>query len=71
MSNRKRIKRPPPQNPASAMLAALDGARIPGGCQHCNAYQVITAHAQGLPNVHTLGVYHDDNCPWLARLAAR
>ncbi len=65
MSNRKRLKRPPPQNPVSAFIAALDGARIPGGCGTCDAYQIIQANISG-PNVHAVRVYHDDDCPELA-----
>jgi hypothetical protein len=57
---------PPPQNPATAMLAALDGARIPGGCDHCDAWQEVTANAYGLGGVHMIRVYHDDWCLWYA-----
>lgn len=67
MSNRRRLR---PQNPVSAQLAALDGARIPGGCDRCDAYQVINA-MQGHPDVHVLNVYHDDDCPELAARKAR
>lgn len=61
MSNRRRLR---PQSPVSAHLAALDGAHIPGGCDHCDAYQVVNA-SQGDPNVHKISVYHDDWCPEL------
>ena len=64
MSSRRNRKLRP-QNPISAQITALDGARIPGGCGQCNAYQVIRA-AQGHPNLHVIEVYHDDWCPWLA-----
>jgi hypothetical protein len=71
MSTPPRPSQPPPQNPASAMLAALDGAQIPGGCDHCDAYQKVTAHAHGLPGIHMISVFHDDDCPWyLARQEA-
>jgi hypothetical protein len=71
MSNRRRLPRPRPQNPATAYIAALDGARIPGGCDHCDAYQVVRAHAYGA-DLHTISVYHDNDCPWLAaRQASR
>lgn len=53
------------------MIAALDGARIPGGCECCDAYQVISAHPSGHPNVHLISVYHDDDCPHLAAMEAR
>lgn len=68
MSNTRKAKRPP-QHPVSARLAAMDGARIPGGCDSCDAYQVVNA-AQGHPNVHVLSVYHDDDCPRLAAMKA-
>jgi hypothetical protein len=58
VSNRKRI----PQHPVSAVIARLDGLRVEGGCDHCDAYQVIHANADG-PNFHILRVYHDDWCP--------
>ena len=58
MSNRRKRR---PQNPISAQLAAADGARIPGGCDHCDAYQII--HAQQDPDVHLIDVCHDDWCP--------
>lgn len=67
MSNRRKTR---PQNPISAQIAAMDGARIPGGCDHCDAYQVIDAQ-QGHPDVHMLRVFHDDDCPWLAARQAR
>jgi hypothetical protein len=42
-----------------AFLDALDGARIPGGCDTCNAYQDVDAtHAP----VYRLVVSHDDDC---------
>lgn len=40
-------------------LAALDGARIPGGCDTCDAYQTIDAtHAP----LFTINVHHDEAC---------
>lgn len=60
MSNRRKLK---PQHPVSAQVAALDGAHIPGGCGHCDAYQTINAHGYG-PDVHRITVHHDDWCPW-------
>ncbi len=55
----------PQSNPVSDFIAALDGLRVPGGCDDCNAYQVVRAKV-GDPNVHLVSVYHDDGCPWLA-----
>lgn len=62
MSNTRKLW---PQSPVSAQLAALDGAHVPGGCDHCGAYQVLNA-MQGDPDVHMISVYHDDWCPELA-----
>lgn len=60
MSNRRKLK---PTNPASLLIRRQDGARIPGGCQHCDAYQVVHADFFG-PDLHRLSVHHDDWCPW-------
>jgi hypothetical protein len=57
------------QNAFSATLAALDGARIAGGCDHCDAYQTVHANYWG-PNAHRLSIHHDDWCPFLASLEA-
>lgn len=62
MSNRRRLK---PTNPASMAIRRMDGARIPGGCDHCDAYQVVRADYWGA-NLHSIEVRHDDWCPWLA-----
>jgi hypothetical protein len=43
-------------------LAGLDGARIEGGCDYCDAYQTV---APAVAGVWTLAVHHDDWCPWL------
>ena len=48
-------------------LGPLDGARIPGGCDHCDAYQTTTPIAAG---VWSITVHHDDNCPELAAMQA-
>jgi hypothetical protein len=62
MSNRRPL-RPDPTN----MFRRLDGARIPGGCNHCDAYQVIASPAYGHPSITRVNVHHDDWCPVLAR----
>jgi hypothetical protein len=54
----------------SAALAALDGLRVPGGCDSCDAYQVLEAHAYGQRDVHVIHVCHDKDCPELARRTA-
>lgn len=42
------------------IIAALDGARIPGGCDHCDAEQVPTIDASGILHIT---VHHGDDCP--------
>lgn len=42
------------------LLAPLDGARVPGGCDHCDAYQTTTPLADG---VWELTIHHDHDCP--------
>jgi len=44
-------------------IAALDGATIPGGCDHCDAYQTAHVIEHGFCVVR---VHHDDWCPWLS-----
>jgi hypothetical protein len=55
------------QHPFTAMIAAVDGARIRGGCPACDAYMLVRAHAHG-PDVHAVTVCHDRNCPELAAM---
>lgn len=52
-------------NPASELIRSMDGARVPGGCEHCDAYQVVVADRYG-PNMHSIEIRHDDDCAWLA-----
>lgn len=63
---------PQPNTNIRAMFAALDGAQIPGGCEHCDAYQTTRIDGDGI--VH-MTVAHDDWCPWWTaerrRLAAQ
>jgi hypothetical protein len=58
----------PSRNPAGGPLAnvlgPLDGARISGGCYHCDAYQTMKTVGGG---VWELTVHHDDGCPTLRR----
>jgi hypothetical protein len=65
MSNRRKLRQPAPDHPVSDFLASIDGARIPGGCDVCDAYQVIQARA-GHRDVHLIKVFHDNDCPVLA-----
>jgi hypothetical protein len=67
MSNRRKLRQPPPDSPVSEYLASVDGARIAGGCDSCDAYQVVQARA-GHRNVHMIQVFHDDGCPALAAI---
>jgi hypothetical protein len=52
----------PGQADAARMLGPLEGARIPGGCDQCDAYQMVEPVA---PGVWTINVYHDDWCSFL------
>jgi hypothetical protein len=44
-------------------LDAMTGRRLPGGCDDCDAYQVMSQCADGL---YVLTVHHDETCPALA-----
>jgi hypothetical protein len=52
----------------SQLAASLDGARIPGGCDECAAYQTLEPVALGLVSIR---VCHDPWCPFLRRLEQR
>lgn len=43
-------------------LGALVDRRLPGGCDDCHAYQIVTRLAAG---VFVLEVHHDETCPEL------
>lgn len=51
-------------NDIHRLLASLDGLRIPGGCDSCDAYQDLATDA-AVPGLTRLTVRHDDDCPWL------
>jgi hypothetical protein len=55
----------PVQAELAAVLGPLDGARIPGGCEDCDAYQVVEPVAAGVWNIL---VHHDDWCPTYRRM---
>lgn len=61
MSNRRRLSRA--QTSALRLFGPLDGARIPGGCEACAAFQTVKA---GAPGVWYLNIHHDSACPVLA-----
>lgn len=63
MSGRPKRKRPPLGNVLLPILGPLDGARIAGGCDYCEAYQTVQPIEAGAWSV---SVMHDDDCPWLA-----
>lgn len=42
-------------------FARMDGAKIPGGCDECDAYQSMSVDTDGICH---LTVHHDDWCPW-------
>jgi hypothetical protein len=48
-------------DPLQATLGPLVGVQIPGGCDLCDAYQVVEKVESLWWHVH---VYHDDWCPW-------
>jgi len=52
----------PGQSEMLATLGPLEGKRIPGGCDHCDAYQTVEPIEAGAWRVV---VHHDDWCPWL------
>jgi hypothetical protein len=52
-----------PQAMLTCMLGPLEGARIPGGCDECDAYQTVEPVVAG---VWMIAVRHDPDCRWLA-----
>jgi hypothetical protein len=68
--SRPRRKVPPGQRRSGPdvlreVLGPLDGARIPGGCGVCDAWQTVRPIEAG---VWVITVHHDDSCPVLARM---
>jgi hypothetical protein len=43
-------------------FSGVAGREIPGGCEQCDAFQVMTEATEG---VWSLVVHHDDWCPFL------
>ena len=56
------------QAQVARMLGPLEGARIPGGCDYCDAYQTVDPAAAG---VWMISVHHDERCPWFVAYEAR
>jgi hypothetical protein len=52
-------------NDIRQLIAALDGARIPGGCDTCDAWQEPSIDALGICHIT---IRHDDWCPVLAAM---
>jgi hypothetical protein len=61
VSARRKLSRPQAQT--AAVLGPLDGARVPGGCASCDAFQKVAPLSAGVWSVQ---VFHDDDCPVLA-----
>jgi hypothetical protein len=58
----------PAQAHVLRLLGPLDGRKIAGGCDHCDAYQTVTLIEAG---VFAMTVHHDDDCPFLAEYEKR
>jgi hypothetical protein len=59
--HRRRLS--PPQSRLADLFGPLDGTQVPGGCEHCNAYQTVTPIEAG---AWRITVHHDSWCPFLA-----
>jgi len=59
---RRRLSRA--QTEAANLFGPLDGKRIPGGCDSCDAYQSVVPKAAGM---YVIQVHHDEWCPFLNR----
>jgi hypothetical protein len=53
-------------NPFDELFSQIEDQPIEGGCDECDAYQILETLE---PGVHVLNVHHDDGCPVL--LASR
>lgn len=52
------------QSEALRDFGRYDGDRVPGGCESCEAFQIVTPIS---PGVWSVTVHHDTGCPVLAR----
>ena len=43
------------------VLGAIDGLRVAGGCEHCDAYQTVEPAFEG---VWIFIIHHEDECPF-------
>lgn len=49
-----------------SVLTAMTGRRLPGGCDDCDAYQVLSQlPSDTWGSLFVLTVHHDDTCPQL------
>ena len=55
------MSKPSAQPEILAALGPLVGQRIPGGCDHCKAFQTVAPMAGGPGWI--ISVHHDDWCP--------
>ena len=58
------------ENAGEAMTnfsALLDQFQIPGGCDECDAYQIVPEQEPS-SNICHIVVHHDDDCPRLQRM---
>ncbi len=68
MSNRRRRLNPRPGRDVNALnrwAASIDGARIPGGCDDCHAYQTVHPVETGVTRI---AIHHDEWCPTYQRM---
>jgi len=42
-------------------LSLFDGEQVPGGCDHCNAFQILDGREDYRGGWHP--TIHEDNCP--------
>jgi len=72
VSNRKKLPAQPPRDHGwlNDALTPIDGARVPGGCDDCDAYQVINA-TWGQRGLSRIEIHHDDWCPAYGRMVSR
>ena len=63
MSNGRPFRRQltPTEDAVAQVLGSLEGAEIPGGCDHCSAFQTASPVEAG---VWRVTVHHDDTCSW-------
>ncbi|MGK5112791.1 hypothetical protein [Geodermatophilus sp. CPCC 205506] len=52
-------------NEINRWAASLDGAKIPGGCEDCDAFQTLHVIDRGLTRIN---IHHDDWCPTYRRM---